>query len=166
MSEDILKKINSLEEILKLHRESKDVPDKVTKSYKFDISKSDDDKQIAFGWAMISKDAEGNTVTDLQEDQIDPEDLEDLAYNYVRFHRDVGQLHETKGEGCVVESMVFTLDKQRYLGIPEGTLPIGWWLGLYINDEEVWAKVKDGTYGAFSIEGTATRVEVEDEDGD
>ena len=57
--------------------------------------------------------------------------------------------------------MVFTPDKQRALGIPEGIVHVGWWVGLYIENPEAWALVKNGTYGAFSIEGTATREEIE-----
>ena len=46
------------------------------------------------------------------------------------------------------------------MGIPAGTLPIGWWIGFKVTDEDVWKKVKDGTYPMFSIEGEAERVEV------
>ena len=51
------------------------------------------------------------------------------------------------------------------MGIPVGTIPVGWWIGFLVTDEDVWEKVKDGTYTMFSIEGEAERVEV-DEDGD
>lgn len=139
---------------------NKELSKEVTKSYTFNIAKSQDEQQIAFGWAMISRTASGEEVVDLQGDTIEPDELEKLAYNYVKLHRDVGQLHETDGEGCVVESVVLTLDKQKAMGIPKGTVPIGWWVGLYIRDAEVWARVKDGTYKAFSIEGSATREEV------
>ena len=47
------------------------------------------------------------------------------------------------------------------MGIPEGILPVGWWIGFKIEDEAAWAKVKDGTYSMFSIEGKAQRVPVE-----
>ena len=40
---------------------------------------------------------------------------------------------------------------------------VGWWIGFKVLDEEVWEKVKDGTYSMFSIEGTAERVEADDE---
>ena len=49
------------------------------------------------------------------------------------------------------------------MGIPEGTLPVGWWIGFQVTDADVWEKVKDGTYSMFSIEGKAERVEVKDE---
>lgn len=63
----------------------------------------------------------------------------------------------------LVESVVFTEEKQRAMGIPEGTLPVGWWIGFKVLDADVWEKVKDGTYSMFSIEGEAERVEVKDE---
>lgn len=151
---NLIRKINN-----KL-KEKKEEQNTIKKTYTFDIEKSNDEQQIAFGWAMISRDKDGKEIVDLQNDCIEPEDLELLAYNYVKFHRDVGQLHETSDEGCVVESFVSTLDKQKAMGIPENTIPIGWWLGLYIEDPVVWQRVKDGTYKAFSIEGKATREEV------
>ena len=46
------------------------------------------------------------------------------------------------------------------MGIPEGILPVGWWIGFKVTDPEVWEKVKDGTYSMFSIEGEAVREEV------
>ena len=60
----------------------------------------------------------------------------------------------------MIESMVFTKEKAAALGIPEGTMPEGWWVGFEVTDDEVWKKVKDGTYKMFSIEGTAQRVEI------
>ena len=56
--------------------------------------------------------------------------------------------------------------KMEAMGIPEGTLPTGWWIGFQVTDADVWEKVKDGTYSMFSIEGEAKRVEVEDEESD
>ena len=46
------------------------------------------------------------------------------------------------------------------MGIPSGTLPEGWWIGFYVDDDAAWEKIKDGTYKMFSIEGTARRVPV------
>ena len=75
-------------------------------------------------------------------------------------------MHERGGVATLVESVVFTEEKQRAMGIPEGTLPVGWWIGFKVLDADVWEKVKDGTYSMFSIEGEAERAEVEDEDID
>lgn len=70
-------------------------------------------------------------------------------------------MHEKIGIGRLVESMVFTEEKIKALGIPEGTLPIGWWVGFKIDDLSVWEKIESGEYRAFSIGGTAEREEVE-----
>ena len=69
--------------------------------------------------------------------------------------------------GCfafLVESVIFTKEKMAAMGIPEGVVPEGWWIGFKVTDDEVWEKVKDGTYPMFSIEGEAVREEVDDEE--
>lgn len=129
---------------------------------KVQITKSDDDKMLAFGWASVSITADGEEVVDYQEDIIEPEDLENAAYNFVEFYREGGEMHERGGAAVLIESIVFTEEKMQAMGIPEGTLPIGWWIGFKVLDEDVWKKVKDGTYPMFSIEGEAERVEVEE----
>lgn len=130
---------------------------------RFKIAKSDDDKQLAFGWANVAIRADGEEIEDWQEDIIEPEELENAAYQYVLLYREGGEMHERGGAAVLVESVVFTEEKMQAMGIPAGTLPIGWWIGFKVTDEDVWEKVKDGTYPMFSIEGEAERVEVEDE---
>ena len=73
-------------------------------------------------------------------------------------------MHERGDCATLDQSVVFTEEKMIAMGIPEGTLPVGWWIGFLVTDDDVWEKVKDGTYSMFSIEGEAERVEVE-EDG-
>ena len=102
----------------------------------------------------------GEQIEDWQEDMIDPEVLEDAAYQFVELYREGGEMHERGGAAVLIESMVFTEKKMETLGIPKGTLPVGWWIGFKVLDEEVWEKVKDGTYTMFSIEGEAERVDV------
>lgn len=130
---------------------------------RFKISKSDNEKMLAFGWANVSIRANGEVIEDWQEDIVEPEDLEKAAYNFVEFYREGGEMHERGGAAVLIESVVFTEEKLRAMGIPEGTLPVGWWIGFHVTDPDVWEKVKDGTYPMFSIEGEAERVEVEDE---
>ena len=132
----------------------------MSKEFIFKIAKTNDEKRLAFGWSVISRDALGNAVWDLQDDGVDPEELEALAYKYVRFYRDAGALHNSKGKGVLVESVVTTLEKQQIWGIPSGVMPVGWWTGFYVMDDDVWVKVKSGEYAAFSIEGTAVREKV------
>jgi 2'-5' RNA ligase len=129
----------------------------------YTIAKIDEDQRLVFGWASISIKVDGEQLEDRQEDLIDPEDLEEAAYEYVLHFRDTGELHnpDLRKKGKLVESCVFTAEKQKAMGIPEGILPVGWWIGFKIEDDEAWEKVKNRTYKMFSIEGKANRVPVE-----
>ena len=126
----------------------------------FKIFKSDNDRRLAFGWANVSIKASGEKIVDWQEDIIEPKELERAAYNFVELYREGGEMHERGGAAVLIESIVFTEEKQKAMGIPAGTLPVGWWIGFKVLDEDVWEKVKDGTYSMFSIEGEAERIEV------
>lgn len=130
---------------------------------KFSIYKTDDEKRLVFGWASIIIKTDGEQLVDRQQDLIDPEDLEEAAYEYVLNFRDTGEKHDPnlRKKGKLVESCVLTAEKQKAMGILDGTLPIGWWIGFKIEDDEAWEKVKNGTYRMFSIEGKANRMPVE-----
>lgn len=128
---------------------------------RFRISKADDDQHLAFGWASVAVDESGTQLEDYHEDMIDPGELEQAAYQFVELYREGGEMHERGGCAVLVESMVFTEEKQAALGIPPGVLPVGWWIGFKVTDEDVWEKVKDGTYSMLSIEGEAVRVPIE-----
>lgn len=129
----------------------------------FSIFKTSDDKRLVFGWASVSIDVDGEQLEDRQHDMIDPEDLEAAAYEYVLNFRDAGEEHipSLRKKARLVESCVFTEEKQQAMGIPPGILPVAWWIGFYVDDDEAWAKIKNGTYRMFSIEGKAKRVPVE-----
>lgn len=120
---------------------------------KFEIQKSNEEKRLAFGWASVAN------IVDLQNDIIDAEELEQAAYNFVRFYREGGEMHERGGCAELVESIVFTPEKLKALGLPENSLKTSWWIGFYVTDDEVWQKVKSGDYSMFSIEGKAIREE-------
>lgn len=126
----------------------------------FQIKKSDDEKMQAFGWANVSIMENGETLEDWQGDIVEPDELESAAYDFVRFYREGGEMHERGGAATLIESVMFTKEKMQALGIPEGTLPVGWWIGFQVTDPEVWEKIKDGTYPMFSIEGEAERIEI------
>lgn len=122
------------------------------------LAKVDEDKRLVFGWANIIKDEEGHLLVDRQDDFIDSEDeLEKAAYQYVLNSRDGGEMHVRKGVSTMVESVVLTKEKQAALGIPEGTVPTGWWIGFRVNDDRVWDQVKKGDYVGFSVHGTGHR---------
>ncbi len=127
------------------------------------ILKSDDGKRLVFGWASVSVTLNGMPLEDRQQDIIAPDDLETAAYEYVLNFRDggVGHIPSMRKKARLVESCVFTEEKQTAMGIPPGTIPVGWWIGFYVDDDDAWEKIKNGTYKMFSIEGTATRETIE-----
>ena len=128
----------------------------------FEIIHKNEDRRQVFGWANVAKDEHGNYLVDYQQDVIEPEELEKAAYNFVLNYRDSGEGHnpELRKKGKLIESIVFTKEKQEALGIPPGTVPEGWYVGFYIEDESTWQKLKKGKYLMFSIEGTGERVPI------
>lgn len=130
----------------------------------FNITKADEDKRLVFGWALVSADKDGNKLIDRQGDMVEPDDLEDGAYEYVLNFRDAGEEHigTLRKKARMVESCVFTPEKMKAIGIPEGTIPVGWWIGFYVDDDTTWERIKSGKYKMFSIEGKAVREPIED----
>lgn len=139
------------------------LPKEGDKMNDFTIYKTDDDQHLVFGWASVIVTVEGEALEDRQHDIIEPEDLEEAAYDYVLNFRDTGEEHleNFRKKGRLVESCVFTKEKQKAMGLPEGILPVAWWIGFKIDDNETWERVKNGTYKMFSIEGKANRIPVE-----
>lgn len=129
----------------------------------FSVFKTNDDKRLVFGWASVAITVDGEQLEDRQQDMIDPEDLESAAYEYVLNFRDAGEEHipSMRKKGKLIESCVFTAEKQKAMGLPEGILPVGWWIGFKIDDDDAWERVRNGTYQMFSIEGKAQREPVE-----
>ena len=127
------------------------------------IAKSNDDEQLVFGWASVSKDVHGKAPIDWQGDEIAPEDLERAVYKFNLEFRESNDMHIPDSvNGSLVESIMFTKDKMEAMGIPEGVVPTGWWVGFKIDDPIAYQKVKSGVYKMFSIEGTGTRVPIQD----
>jgi hypothetical protein len=133
---------------------------------RFSVMKSEDDRQQVFGWASVAVRVTGEVIEDLQEDVIDIDVLEKAAYEFTANFGVAGEMHEKSGVGRLIESAVFTKEKAAAMGIPDAFLPEGWWVGFHIEDDEVWKKIKDGTYSMFSIEGKAQRIPLEEEGGD
>lgn len=125
----------------------------------FDIAKVDADKRQVFGWLSVAKNADGSTVVDLEGDTIDPGELEKAAYGYVLKYRRAGERHN-KDIGTLIESVVFTAEKQKAMGIPPGHVPEGWWAGWQIDDAEAWGRVKSGEYAGLSIGARANRIPI------
>ena len=69
-------------------------------------------------------------------------------------------MHEGEVKGVVVESIVFTKAKQAAIGIPEGTVPEGWFITVKVLDKSVFELVKSGIFRMFSIQGSAKRIKL------
>ena len=129
------------------------------------ISKVDDDKRQVFGWASIT-DLDGEPVVDHQNDWVAADELEKAVYDYVLKSRIGGTMHERVGKSQpkatseLIESIVITPEKIEKMGLPEGSLPLGWWTGFQVQDEDTWRKVKKGELGSFSIHGMGKREKV------
>ena len=126
----------------------------------FEIKKSDDDLKQVFGWASVASRSDGEVIKDYQGDIIEPVVLEKAAYGFVADYATAGEMHERSGVGHLIESVVFTKSKAQQMGVPDGILPEGWWVGFQITDDNVWSKIKDGTYSMFSIGGAGVREDV------
>jgi hypothetical protein len=49
------------------------------------------------------------------------------------------------------------------MGLPIDSLPTAWWIGMRVNDDNVWDLVKDGTYKQLSVHGLGRRTLIEEE---
>lgn len=136
------------------------VDESVLLSVDFSVYKAREDEQLVSGWANVAINKDGSVPLDWQDDVIAPATLEKAAINFMLEYRDSGEMHKGNSKGTVVESIVFTKEKQAAIGIPEGVVPEGWFITVKVHDPEVFAKVKDGTYRMFSIQGTAKRVKL------
>ncbi len=118
------------------------------------IEKIKDEQRLVFGWASVIMTKDRTDIIDTQNDIITEEALENSVYEYMIDSQTPGLMHEFAGAqiGTLVESMVFTKEKQEALGIPKGILPIGWWIGFKVSPE-IFERVKDGTLKGFSIGG-------------
>ena len=129
----------------------------------FQIAKTDEAERLVFGFANVSIAKDGGEIVDLQGDIIEPSELESAAYDFVLKFRETGEMHDkgaVKGAvGKLVESVVFTPEKLEAMGLAKDAVPCRWWVGFKLAPE-AFAKVADGTFRMFSIQGTADREEV------
>lgn len=128
------------------------------------VAKNTKKKQV-FGWAYIAYEHDGTLNVDKSGEFVDDiDELEKTAYTFVLKSRQGGVEHDVSkvGHGTMIESVVFTPEKLAVMGLPEGSLPIGWWVGYQVNDDETWEGVEDGRYTSFSIHGSATKKAVSD----
>jgi hypothetical protein len=135
--------------------------------YRLPVTKLDEDKRLAFGWAYQAKTKDGEVVEDHSRKVIPMSELEPAAYKFMVESRLADEMHQrVKDEGGnligeVVESVVITQEKLVAWGLAKDAMPEGWWVGIKVYSDEVWGKVKDRTYRMFSVTGIANETPYE-----
>ena len=119
--------------------------------FNVELNKVDVDKKVAYGWAYVSKKA-GETVIDVSGQTWPMGEVTKTAHQFAVECRDGGLMHVLKGVATMVESVVFSAELQKSLGIDLGQE--GWFVGFRIDDDTVLKGIEDGTYSMFSIGGT------------
>lgn len=130
-------------------------------SLPLDIRKTDPDQRLIFGWASVIE-KNGVLVVDKQDDVIPVTALEPAVYDFVLYSRDQGDMHEETGKGRLVESMMFTPEKERviseFVAKHGGSIDLrmsAWWTGFHVDSDALWAAHKRGDRPEFSIGGSA-----------
>ena len=127
-------------------------------SKRFEVVKLDEAEHLVFGWASVSVRDGDELLTDLQGDRIEPEQLEEAAYDFVEHSREANEMHQSPPVGQLVESFALTPEKLDVMGLLRKSAPkVAYWVGFRVSPA-VFAKVKAGQLPMFSIEGTAERV--------
>ena len=117
----------------------------------------DKEKRVVSGAAMVSNlpiyrlDEDGNPFYV----KFSPDTIEKIVHRFFKSQPSsaVNLMHEELVEGVYIFESFIIDDNKR---TPEGftKLPNGsWFVSMKIENDGVWAKVKDGTFKGFSIEG-------------
>lgn len=120
-----------------------------------EFEKIEPEQRIAWGWAYVCEE-DGHQVIDHSGDIMDAADVQKAAHGFVCDSRTGRLMHEGEPIGHVVDSIFFSKALQEALGIHLGK--VGWFLGIRVDDDAAWAGIKDGTYPALSIGGSADAV--------
>lgn len=130
-----------------------------------EIMKFDPAKQLVFGWAYVTHDAGGEVNIDKSGDFVDDTDeIEKAAYDFVIESRQGDVNHTNVKSSTLVESIVFTPEKIAKMGLPEGVIPNGWWVGFKVEDPATWDRVVKGELKSFSVHGRGTRQPISDDE--
>ena len=129
------------------------------------ISKIQPENRRWWGWAYISKRADGSQVVDHSGDVVDTDEtraaLEDAFYRYVRDSGAGDDQHQFFGSSRVIEALAMTKDKAALMGIDQD-VPEGLWVGFEATDtpqgDELWSKIKSGDRRQMSIVGRGREV--------
>jgi len=149
----------------KLELSKEDLSDIGGEEQKFEPMIKDNAQHLLFGWAYVAQTPDGEQAVDHSGEMIKEEDFEDLekaVYLFNMAFRDSDIRHSCIAKGTLVESVVMTKEKQRAMGIPEGTVPLGVWMGYFFAEDEDWNEISKMASPMFSIYGSATKEIIEE----
>ena len=113
----------------------------------------------------MAKHADGQLAVDHSGDVVDTpqawDSLVDAFTEYALTGRDGDEMHQTFGVSKLAEFFVSDPTRWEQLGIPAGVLPQGIFVSYRAETDDLWGKIKDGTYTALSIVGTGYREAVD-----
>lgn len=119
------------------------------------LFKVDLEKRMVWGWASVVTE-KGAPVIDRQGDVIEVDELQQAVHKFMDTSRVGGLMHRHfDGIGTVVESLVFTNELQKAMGIDLGRE--GWFVGVRVDHDPTWAAVKSGKLRSFSLGGSGVR---------
>lgn len=132
---------------------------------KFHFSVMNEEERIVIGPAMIPdlpiyrKDETGEYYV-----FFDKKTIETIALKFYQkgFQQNANEMHAKAVEGITFfQSWIADESKgipkmKQFENLPDGT----WFLGAKVNNDETWAKVKDGTFRGFSVEGMFDMTEI------
>lgn len=127
-------------------------------TFRADIAKVDEELRMVWGWAYVCEE-DGQKIVDYSGEVMTWQELQKCAHSFSGYG---GVMHRTKG-GELVDRIMFSPHVQKALGIE---VPIGWFVGYRVDDDDAWQGVLDGTYTGFSIHGTALKRELTDEEAE
>ena len=149
----------------KLELSKEDLSDIEDKETNFEPLVKDDSNHCLFGMAYVAKKLDGSQVYDHSGEFVKEENFEDLenaTYLFNLAYRDADIRHDCVAKGQLVESVVMTKEKQEAMGIPEGVVPLGVWMGYFFEKDEDWNEISKMESPMFSLYGSAIKEEVEE----
>lgn len=118
------------------------------------ILKANDDLRRITGWASVTSKG-GAPVVDREGDVIQLDDMRDAVEEFMDSARNGGYMHERNDDGDlvaigkVVDSFIIDADIAKAIGMD--TDVEGWLVTIKVDNAHVWAMVKSGEIGGFSI---------------
>jgi len=127
------------------------------------IVKADSERRLLTAVTNVVTDEDGNKIVDHDGDIMDINNLED---EFIKAFGEGGTdksgvMHESDGGADV--AMYFTLSADEWKALKDGGY-IGQEIGIVkirVNDDDVWAAVKEGRLPEVSIEGDGERTPIE-----